>query len=158
MPPVRVRVRNKGSRQFSTGAIVLEPNNLHKILVYTLYNDNGNTSEKSLYLNLTHRKVWLCFIKLTADKFLTHLCLDKCKQGTMKSLEIRIASFCELFQNRFYFKDVQHELSSWSVRKFWSFWFHCIINMNNNYHQTVVAVCLMTYIHVTFSRKKFHKL
>ena len=35
-----------------------------------------------------------------------------------KSLEIKIASFCELFQIRFYFKDVQHELSSWSLRTF----------------------------------------
>ena len=36
----------------------------------------------------------------------------------MKSLEIKIALFCELFQNLFYFKDVQREVSSWSVRKF----------------------------------------
>ena len=63
----------------------------------------------------------------------------------MKSLEIKIASFCELFQNRFYFKDVRHERSSWGVR---NFWFHCIINRKNNYHQTFVAVCLMTYIYV----------
>ena len=47
----------------------------------------------------------------------------------MKSLEIKIALSCELFQNRFYFKDVQHELSSWSVRKFRNFWFHYIIDM-----------------------------
>ena len=64
----------------------------------------------------------------------------------MKSWEIKIASFCELFQNIFYFKDVRRELSSWSVRKFRNFWFHCIIN-KNNYHQTFV-VHLMTYIHV----------
>ena len=98
--------------------------------LYILYIMIMETHQRNYYtLNLTHRKVWLCFIKLTADKFLTHLCLDKCKQGTMKSLEIRIASFCELFQNRFYFKDVKRELSSWSVRKFWNFWFHCIINI-----------------------------
>ena len=36
----------------------------------------------------------------------------------MKSLEIKIASFCELFENRFYFKNVRRKLSSWSVRKF----------------------------------------
>ena len=36
----------------------------------------------------------------------------------MKSLEIKIASFCELFQNRFYFKDVRRKLSSWSILKF----------------------------------------
>ena len=34
----------------------------------------------------------------------THFCLDKCNWGTMKSLEIKIASFCEHFQKRFYFK------------------------------------------------------
>ena len=66
----------------------------------------------------------------------------------MESLEIKIASFCELFQNRFYFKDVPRDLSSWSVRKFRNFWSHCIINMKNNYHQTFVVVRLMTYIHV----------
>ena len=66
----------------------------------------------------------------------------------MKSLEIEIVPFCELFQNRVYFKDVRHELSSWSVRKFWNFWFHRIINMKNNYHQTFVVIRLMTYIHV----------
>ena len=59
--------------------------------------------------------------------------------------------FCELFQNSFYFKDVQHELSSWSVRKFLNLWFHCIINMNNNYHQTFVVDRLVTYIHVKFT-------
>ena len=31
--------------------------------------------------------------------------------------DIKIALFCELFQNRFYFKDVRRELSRWSVRK-----------------------------------------
>ena len=36
----------------------------------------------------------------------------------MKSLEIKIASFCELLQNRFYFKDVRRKLSSWSILKF----------------------------------------
>ena len=36
----------------------------------------------------------------------------------MKSLEIKIASFCKLFQNRFYFKDVRRKLSSWSILKF----------------------------------------
>ena len=50
-----------------------------------------------------------------ADAFSTHFCLDKCNCGTLKSLEIKVASFCELFQNRFCFKDVQRELSSWSV-------------------------------------------
>ena len=88
------------------------------------------------------------YIKLTADTFSTHFCLDRCNWGTMKSLEIKIASFCELFQNRFYFKDVRCILSSWSVRKFWNFSFHCIINMKNNYHQTIIVVNLMTYVHV----------
>ena len=64
----------------------------------------------------------------------------------MKSWEIKIALFCELCPNIFYFKDVRCELSSWSVRKFQNFWFHCIIT-KNNYHQTFV-VHLMTYIHV----------
>ena len=41
----------------------------------------------------------------------------------MKSLEIKIPLLCELFQNRFYFKDVRWELSSWSVRKFEVFGF-----------------------------------
>ena len=36
----------------------------------------------------------------------------------MKSLEIKIASFCKLFQNRFYLKDVRRKLSSWSILKF----------------------------------------
>ena len=36
----------------------------------------------------------------------------------MKSLEIKIASFCELFQNRFCFEDVRRKLSSWSILKF----------------------------------------
>ena len=76
----------------------------------------------------------------------------------MKSLEIKITSFCELFQNIFYFKDVPWDLSSWSVTKFGNFWFHCIINMKNNYHQTLVVVHLMTYIQVRFSTKKFGKL
>ena len=49
---------------------------------------------------------------------------------------------------------VAKERSSWSVR---NFWFHCIIYMKNNYHQTFV-VCLMTYIHVKFSTKKFGEL
>ena len=53
-----------------------------------------------------------------ADTFPTHFCLDKCNLETVKSLEIKIALFCELFQNRCYFKDVQHELSSRGVRKF----------------------------------------
>ena len=98
---------------------------------------------------MLNRKLWSCYIKLTADIFSTHFCLDRCNWGTMKSLEIKIASFCELLQNRFYFKDVQRELSSWSARKFWNFWFHCIINTkNNNYHHIFVVVCLMTYIHV----------
>ena len=66
----------------------------------------------------------------------------------MKSLQIKITSFCELFQNIFHFKGVRRELSSWSVRKFWNFWFHCIINMKNNDHKTFVVVRLMTYIHV----------
>ena len=35
----------------------------------------------------------------------------------MKALEIKIASFCEMFQNKFYFKAAQCELSSWSVLK-----------------------------------------
>ena len=64
----------------------------------------------------------------------------------MKSLEIKIVLFCELFQNRFYFKNGKHELTSRSVRKFWNFWFYCIVNMKNNYHQSFVVVCLMTYI------------
>ena len=81
---------------------------------------------KSLYLNL-NRKLWLCHIKFMTDTFTTHFCLDKCNWGTMKSLEIKIALFCEWFQNRFYFKDLKRELSSWSVRKFWNFWFHCIM-------------------------------
>ena len=51
-----------------------------------------------------------------ADTYLTHFCLDMSNWGTMKSLEIKIASFWELFQNIFYLKDVRHELSSWSVR------------------------------------------
>ena len=46
------------------------------------------------------------------------LCLGRCKGGTVKSLEVKIASFCELFLNGFYFKDVRRELISWSVRKF----------------------------------------
>ena len=65
----------------------------------------------------------------------------------MKSSEIKIATFCELFQNRFCFKDVRRELNSWSVKNFRNFWFHCIINMKNIYHQTFVAVRLMTYIY-----------
>ena len=96
----------------------------------------------SLYLNLK-QNIWLCRIKLTADTFSTQFCVTKCNGGTMKSLEIKIASFCELFQNRFYFKDLWHELSSWSVRKFWKFLFHCIINMKNNYHQTFIVVYSM---------------
>ena len=102
----------------------------------------------SLYLNLK-QNIWLCRIKLTADTFSTQFCVTKCNGGTMKSLEIKIASFCELFQNRFYFKDLWHELSSWSVRKFWKFLFHCIINMKNNYHQTFIVV---------YSMKKFDEL
>ena len=45
----------------------------------------------------------------------------------MKSLENKIASFCELFRNRFSFKDVRRELSSWNKKKFWNFWtnFRC---------------------------------
>ena len=66
----------------------------------------------------------------------------------MKSLDIKIALFCEWFQKRFYFKDVRHKLSSWSIRKFWNFGFQCIINMKNNYHQTFAVIHLMTYIHV----------
>ena len=115
-----------------------------KYLVYsscTLCNEKGNTSEKtSLYLNLS--------VILTKDTFSTHFCLGTCNWGTMKSLEIKIALFCELFQNRFYFKDTRRKLRSWSVRKFRNFLFHCFINMKNNYHQTFPAVCLMTYIHV----------
>ena len=65
----------------------------------------------------------------------------------MKSSEIKIATFCELFQNRFCFKDVRSELNSWSVKNFRNFWFHYIINMKNNYHQTFVVVRLMTYIY-----------
>ena len=60
-----------------------------------------------------------------ADTFLTHLDIDKCNWGTIKSLKIKIVLWCELFQNRFYFKDELGKLSSWSVK---SFWFHCIIN------------------------------
>ena len=59
----------------------------------------------SLYLNLK-QNIWLCRIKLMADTFSTQFCVTKCNGGTMKSLEIKIASFCELFQNRFYFKDL----------------------------------------------------
>ena len=59
----------------------------------------------------------------------------------MKLLEIKIASFCELFQNRFHFKDVRRNLSR-------NFWFYGIIDMKNNYHQIFVAIRLMTYIHV----------
>ena len=48
----------------------------------------------------------------------------------MKSLEIKITSFCEHFQKRFYFKNVRRELSSsWSVRKISNFLFDSIINM-----------------------------
>ena len=50
--------------------------------------------------------------------FSTHFCLDRCDWGTIRSLEIKIASFCEMFQNKFYFKAAQWELSSWSVLKF----------------------------------------
>ena len=99
---------------------------------------------RSIPLN---RKVWSRYIKLTTDTFSTDFCLDRCNWGTMKSLEIKIASFCELFKNRFYFKDVRRELSSWSSREFSNFWFHCITN-KNNYLQTFVAVHLMTYIDV----------
>ena len=77
-----------------------------------------------------------------ADTFLAHFCLDRCNWGTRKSLEI--AWFCELFQNVFYFKDVPLELSSWSVRKVWNFWFNCIINLDK--YQSFVVVCLKTYI------------
>ena len=59
----------------------------------------------------------------------------------MKLLEIKIASFCELFQNRFYFKDVRRNLSG-------NFWLCGIVDMKNNYHQIFVAIRLMTYIHV----------
>ena len=61
----------------------------------------------------------------------------------MKSLDIKIALFCELFQKRFCFKDVQCKLSSWNVKKFRNFWFHCIINMKNNYHQAFIVVHLI---------------
>ena len=66
----------------------------------------------------------------------------------MKSLENKIASFCELFRNRFSFKDVRRELSSWNKKKFWNFWFHSIINLKNIYHQTFVVVRLMTDIQI----------
>ena len=69
----------------------------------------------------------------------------------MKPLEIKIALFCELFQNRVYFKDVRRELSSSSVRRFRNFWFDCIINIKSNYRQTFVAVRLVKYIHVKLS-------
>ena len=71
----------------------------------------------------------------------------------MISSEIKIATFCELFQNRFCFKDVRSELNSLSVKNFRNFWFHYIINMKNIYHQTFVVVRLMTYIytHVKFT-------
>ena len=89
---------------------------------------------------MLNRRVWSRYIKLTADTFSTYFCLERCNWGTMKSLGIKIASFCELFQNRFYFKDLRCELSGWTVRKFWNFWFHCIINMKNNYHQTFAEI------------------
>ena len=76
-----------------------------------------------------------------SDISLAHFCLDRCNWGTIKSLEIKIASFCELFQNRFYFEDVGDKLSSWNMRKFEIFGF---TNMKNNYHQTLVVACLMT--------------
>ena len=50
------------------------------------------------YTSILNRKVWSRLIKLTADTFLTHFCLGKCNWGTMKSLEIKIDSFFELFQ------------------------------------------------------------
>ena len=109
---------------------------------------NSSVYFENIVVCILNRNVWSRYIKLTADTFSTHFCLDKCNWGTMKSFQTKIASFCELFQNRFYFKDVRRELSSWSVRKFWIFWFCCIINMKNNYHQTFVVVRLMTYAHV----------
>ena len=94
----------------------------------TLCNENGNASEKQIVIK---KKVWLCYIKLTADPFSTHFCLDRCNWETMKSLEIKSALFCELSQKTFCFKDVRCELSSLNVRKFWNFLFYCIINMKN---------------------------
>ena len=64
----------------------------------------------------------------------------------MKPLEIIL--YYDIFRNRFYFKDAEHNRGSWSVRKFRDFCFLCIINMKNNYHQTFVIVFLITYIHV----------
>ena len=109
---------------------------------------NSSVYFENIVVCILNRNVWSRYIKLTADTFSTHFCLDKCYWGTIKSLEIKIALFCELFQKRFYFKDVRRKFSIWSVRKFWNFWFHSIINIKNNYYQTFVVVRLMTYIHV----------
>ena len=100
----------------------------------------------SLYLNLK-QKSFIMFTKLMTDTFSTHFCLDRCNWGTMKSLEIKIIFSYELFQNRFGFKRCTTWTNSWSIRKFWNFWFHCrIINTKNIYHQNFVVVHLMTYI------------
>ena len=79
---------------------------------------NSSVYFENIVVCILNRNVWSRYIKLTADTFSTHFCLDRCNWGTMKSLEIKIASFCELLQNRFYFKDVRRKLSSWSILKF----------------------------------------
>ena len=79
---------------------------------------NSSVYFENIVVCILKRNVWSRYIKLTADTFSTHFCLDRCNWGTMKSLEIKIASFCELLQNRFYFKDVRRKLSSWSILKF----------------------------------------
>ena len=106
----------------------------------TLCNEKRYTSEKHIIILKSYTEKFDCVILNWQQ---THFCQDRCKWGTMKSLDIKIALFCELFQKRFCFKDVQCKLSSWNVKKFRNFWFHCIINMKNNYHQAFIVVHLI---------------
>ena len=51
------------------------------------------------HTEILNRNVCSRYIKLTADIFSTHFCLDKCNWGTVKLLEFKSASFYELFQD-----------------------------------------------------------